>query len=75
MCSACMTISPRGSNSAVEASRRSLMFGGVGGADQDRAHLLAHGAQRAGQHLELDRVDAGFAHEDRVMRDSLMRIG
>src|SRR3954452_4174935 len=26
MCSACMTISPRGSNSAVEQSRRSLMF-------------------------------------------------
>ncbi len=26
MCSACMTISPEGSNSAVEQSRRSLMF-------------------------------------------------
>src|SRR5689334_7180326 len=26
MCSACITISPRGSNSAVDASRRSLML-------------------------------------------------
>ena len=57
MCSACITISP----AAVEQRRGGvtalLDVGRVGRADQHRAHLLADRAQRAGQHLELNRID------------------
>ena len=57
MCSACMTSSPSASKSAVEQSLALLDVGRVGGADQRRAHLLAGGAQAAGQHLQRDRVE------------------
>ena len=57
MCSACIIISPAG----VEERRRGvaalLDVRGVRGADQHRAHLLARRPQRAGDHLQLDRVE------------------
>ena len=46
MCSACMTISPAGSNSAVEESRRSLMFAECA-ARISTAPISSHAARRA----------------------------
>ena len=57
MCSACITISPRGVEQRGRGVAALLDVGRVRRADQHRAHLLADRAQRAGQDLELDRVD------------------
>ena len=69
MCSACMTIWPSASNSAQEASRRSLMLAECGGLDEHGAHLLAGGAQGAGDDPQRDRVDA-HRFSSRIVPDS-----
>ena len=57
MCSACITISPRASNSAVEASRRSLMLA-EWAARTSAAPISSHTARSApGEHLQRDRVE------------------
>ncbi len=58
MCSACITISPRGSNRRGRGVAALLDVGRVRRADQHRAHLLAGRAQRADHDLELDRVES-----------------
>ena len=54
MCSACAIIRPRSSKSAVEQSRRSLMFGEKAPADEHGAHLLGDRPQLGAEHLQLD---------------------
>ena len=54
MCSAWAIIRPRSSKSAVEQSRRSLMFAEKAERIEHGAHLLGDRAQRAADDLELD---------------------
>ena len=67
MCSACMIISPRASKSALEASRRSLMFGECA-ARTSSAPISSQAARERAEHdAQLDRVERGHARTSSIV--------